>query len=81
MMTLEAVKLYLEMGDSLILRHNDSLGVTFILWPEDYDPTDPEPFEIRFNHLTHEVSGYTIVRDDGKGLELLRKSHADKQIK
>ncbi len=80
-MELTHVKLYLEMGDSLILRHNDRLNTTFILWPEDYDPLDPEPFEIRFGHLTHEIFGYTIVRDDGEGLELLRASHAEKQIK
>ena len=79
-MNIDQVKLFLEMGDSLILRHNDSLNVTFILWPEDYDPVDPEPFEIMFHHLTHEIFGYTIVRDDGEGLECLRKSHAEKQI-
>ena len=80
-MNIEQVKLFLEMGDSLILRHNDRLGITFILWPDDYDPVDPEPFEIRFYHLTHEIYDYTIVRDNGEGLEQLRASHAEKQIK
>lgn len=80
-MTLEQVKLFLEMGDNLKLRMGGSLKITFMLWSEDYDPDDPEPFEIRFGHLTSGIEDYTIVKDDGEGLELLRASHAEKQIK
>jgi hypothetical protein len=79
-MNVEQAKVFLGMGDSLKLRLNEPLGITFILWPEDYDPDDPEPFEVMFGHLTDEIAGYTIVRDDGTGLELLRKSHEEKQI-
>jgi hypothetical protein len=79
-MNVEQAKVFLENGDSLKLRLHDLLRTTFILWPEDYDPDDPEPFEIRFGHLTDEITGYTILRDDGTGLELLRRSHEEKQI-
>jgi hypothetical protein len=80
-MKLEEVKLFLEMGDSLKLRLGDPLKITFIFWPEDYDPANPEPFEHRFKCLTTGIADYTIVRDDGTGLELLRAAHEEKQIK
>jgi hypothetical protein len=79
-MTVEQAKVFLEMGDSLKLRFHKPLNITLILWPDDYDPDDPEPFEIRFRNLTGGIAGYTIVRDDGAGLELLRRSHEEKQI-
>lgn len=78
-MELKHVKVYLEMGDSLKLRLHKPLKITFILWPEDYNPDNPEPFEIRFRHLTGGVVGYTIVKDDGEGLELLRKARYEEE--
>jgi hypothetical protein len=77
-MNCEQAKVYLEMGDSLKLRLHKPLRITFILWPEDYDPDNPEPFEERFKHLTGGVVDYSIVKDDGTGLELLRAAHEEK---
>ena len=80
-MTLEQVKLFLSMGDDLIVKLNDDPNTTLILWSEDYDPVDPEPFEVRFGHIIHGNDDYTIVRDNGEGLELLRRSHEEKLLK
>jgi hypothetical protein len=80
-MKLEEVKLFLEMGDALILRLHTPTSAAFIFWPEDYDPANPEPFEERFKFLTGGTGGYTVTKDDGTGLELLRKLRGKEEIK
>jgi hypothetical protein len=71
-MNVEQVKLFLSMGDDLIVSLNDSLNVRMILRSGDYDPADPEPFEIRFALMVYGYLDYSVRKDDGKGLECLR---------
>jgi hypothetical protein len=77
-MNCEQAKLFLSMGDDLVLSLNDALNIRFILWSDDYNADDPEPFELRFAQMIHSYPDYTVKRDDGKELECLRRSRAEK---
>ena len=78
-MNIDQVKLFLSMGDDLILSLNDSLNVRFILRSSDYDPTDAESFEERFALMIYGYLDYSVKRDDGVGLECLRLTEYQKE--
>jgi hypothetical protein len=79
-MSIDQVKLFLSMGDDLIVSLNDSLNIRMILRTDDYNPADPELFEIRFRIMVHGYPDYTVKKDDGKGLECLRLSDEQKEV-
>jgi hypothetical protein len=79
-MTLEHVKLFLSMGDNLVIRLGEPIEVTMIWWAADYDPADDEELAFKYGHLVALNPDCTISKDDGKGLELLRESRRQKQI-
>jgi hypothetical protein len=78
-MNLEQAKVFLEFGDDLVVSLNDPANVRLILWAKDYDPDDPEPFEVRFDHIVRTNPDYTIKKDDGAGLECLRMPEDQKE--
>jgi hypothetical protein len=79
-MNCEQAKVFLGNGDNLVLGLNDALNIRFILWSDDYDPGNPEELETRFAQMIHSYPDYTVKRDDGTGLECLRRSRAEKKL-
>ena len=78
-MNLEQVKVFLEFGDDLVMSLNDLANVRLILRADEYDPDDPEPFEVRFNQIVHSNPAYSVRKDDGTGLECLRLPEDQKE--
>jgi hypothetical protein len=78
-MNLEQAKVFLEFGDDLVMSLNDPAKVQLILWAKDYDPDDPEPFEIRFGQLVRTNPDYSVRKDDGTGLVCLRLPEDQKE--